>query len=89
MPPMRRPTSISPTSSSRPLGGRFSKDKKEGVTTSNQSRCWPASARAESLTFPDIDDERFTYRLGLNYEPNEDLLFFGSYSTGYKSAGYN
>src|SRR4029077_14690177 len=38
---------------------------------------------------PDINGSRYTYRLGLNYEPNKDILFFGSYSTGYKSAGYN
>jgi iron complex outermembrane receptor protein len=43
----------------------------------------------EHLTLPDISDSRFTYRLGLNYEPNEDILLFATYSTGYKSAGYN
>ena len=36
-----------------------------------------------------MDEDRFTYRIGLNYEPTEDLLFFGSYSTGYKAGGYN
>ena len=71
------------------LGGRFSKDKKEG-SYDQVTNPFLATVRAtESLTLPDIDDSRFTYRLGLNYEPNEDLLFFGSYSTGYKSAGYN
>ena len=41
------------------------------------------------LTFPDLSEDRFTYRFSLNYEPNEDLLFFANYSTGYKSGGYN
>jgi iron complex outermembrane receptor protein len=71
------------------VGGRFSKDKKEG-SYDQFTNPFLATVRAdEHLTLPDVDDSRFTYRLGLNYEPNEDLLFFGSYSTGYKSAGYN
>jgi iron complex outermembrane recepter protein len=71
------------------LGGRYSEDRKEG-SYDQQTNPLLANVRAlETLTLPDIDDSRFTYRVGLNYEPNEDLLFFGSYSTGYKSAGYN
>ena len=71
------------------VGGRFSKDQKEG-SYDQQTNPLLANVRAlETLTLPDIDDEKFTYRLGLNYEPNEDILLFGTYSTGYKSAGYN
>jgi iron complex outermembrane recepter protein len=71
------------------LGGRYSEDKKEG-SYDQQTNPLLANVRAlETLALPDIDDNRFTYRVGLNYEPNEALLFFGSYSTGYKSAGYN
>ncbi|MCH8616429.1 TonB-dependent receptor [Sphingomonas sp. SM33] len=70
-------------------GGRFSKDKKDG-SYNQQTNPLLATVRAlEVLDLPDIDDSRFTYRLGLNYEPTQDLLFFGTYSTGYKSAGYN
>ena len=36
-----------------------------------------------------LDDDRFTYRLGLNFEPNSDILLFASYSTGFKSGGFN
>ena len=77
------------------VGGRYTKDKKEGTYLQTVQ---PIAApfigagvfRApEALTFPKIDDSRFTYRLGLNYEPTKDLLFYGSYSTGYKSGGYN
>ena len=72
------------------VGGRFSKDKKEGTYEQQANPLLRTTVRApESLVLPDIDDSRFTYRLGLNYEPSKDLLFFGSYSTGYKSAGYN
>ncbi|HET9336055.1 MAG TPA: TonB-dependent receptor [Sphingomicrobium sp.] len=71
------------------VGGRFSKDKKEG-SYDQQTNPLLANVRAlEVLELPDVSDEKFTYRLGLNYEPTEDLLLFGSYSTGYKSAGYN
>ena len=71
------------------LGGRFSKDEKDG-SYDQQTNPLLANVRAlETLTLPDVNDSRFTYRLGLNYEPNEDLLFFGTFSTGYKSAGYN
>jgi iron complex outermembrane receptor protein len=71
------------------LGGRFSKDKKEGDYSQTTNALLANVRAAEALTLPDVNDEKFTYRIGLNYEPNEDLLFFGSYSTGYKSAGYN
>jgi iron complex outermembrane receptor protein len=71
------------------LGGRFSKDSKEG-SYDQFTHPLVASVRAdEHLTLPDVDDEKFTYRLGLNWEPNDDILVFGTYSTGYKSAGYN
>ena len=71
------------------LGGRFSSDKKEG-SYDQATNPFLATVRAdEHLTLPDVDDSRFTYRLGLNYEPTEDFLFFATYSTGYKSAGYN
>jgi iron complex outermembrane receptor protein len=71
------------------LGGRFSKDSKEGSYEQLTNPLLANVRAAEALTLPDVDDERFTYRLGLNWEPNEDILVFGSYSTGYKSAGYN
>lgn len=71
------------------LGGRYSADEKEGSYDQQTNPLLQGVRALESLTLPKVDDSRFTYRIGLNYEPNEDLLFFGSYSTGYKSAGYN
>jgi iron complex outermembrane receptor protein len=70
-------------------GGRYSKDSKEGTYEQLTNPLLANVRAAEALTFPDVDDNRFTYRLGLNYEPTEDMLFFATYSTGYKSAGYN
>jgi len=74
------------------LGGRYTKDKKQGTydqTVSNMFIGAGIFRAPEALTLPKINDSRFTYRLGLNYEPTKDLLFYGSYSTGYKSGGYN
>ena len=71
------------------VGGRYSKDEKEGSYDQKANPLLGPVRANESLELPDIDDSRFTYRLGLNWEPNEDVLVFGSYSTGYKSAGYN
>jgi len=70
-------------------GGRYTDDQKEGSYNQTSSPFTQTVRASESLTFPDISDHRFTYRLGLNYEPTKDQLFFLTYSTGYKSAGYN
>ena len=74
------------------VGGRFTKDKKEG--TYKQTVATPFIGAGifrapEALTFPKLDQDRFTYRLGLNYQPTKDQLIYASYSTGYKSGGYN
>ena len=72
------------------LGGRWTKDEKDGSYSQVISNPFVAGLRApEVLTFPDLSDNRFTYRLGVNYEPTEDVLLFATYSTGYKSGGYN
>jgi len=77
------------------LGGRYTKDKKEGTY---EQTVQPGAApfigagifRApEALIFPKLDESRFTYRLGLNYQATKDALIYASYSTGYKSGGYN
>jgi iron complex outermembrane recepter protein len=71
------------------VGGRYTDDSKEG-RYDQSTNLFLAGVRAEEhLDLPDVDDHRFTYRLGLNYEPTEDHLLFASFSTGYKSAGYN
>jgi len=33
--------------------------------------------------------KKFTPKLGVNYKPNSDILFYGSYGVGFKSGGYN
>ena len=71
------------------LGGRYTSDKKRG-TYSQLSSPFTQTLRApEVLTFPGIKEDRFTYRLGLNWKPTSDILVFATHSTGYKSGGYN
>ena len=77
------------------LGGRYTKDKKEGTYTQTvQAAAAPFIGAGifrapEALVFPNVNDSRFTYRIGLNYQPTKDYLLYASYSTGYKSGGYN
>ncbi|WP_313805852.1 TonB-dependent receptor [Sphingobium sp.] len=72
------------------LGARWTQDKKSGDYAQRVNNPFAAVQRAvEILTFPDLSDNRLTYRASLNYKPNDDLLFFVNHSTGYKSGGYN
>jgi iron complex outermembrane receptor protein len=71
------------------LGGRWTSDNKSG-TYSQTSSPFTLTLRApEALTFPDIDENHFTYRASLNYKPTDAVLLFANRSTGYKSGGYN
>lgn len=62
------------------LGGRHTRDEKtQGV---------------RDLGFDFLEDpieeswERFTPKVALSYEPNDDLLFYGLYSRGYRTGGF-
>ena len=71
-------------------GGRWTHDEKEGSYSQRVTNPFIVPFRApEVLTFPDISESRFTSRFSLNYTPNQDVLLFANYSTGYKSGGYN
>lgn len=71
------------------LGGRWTSDKKTGTYAQTSSPFTQTLRAPEALTFPEISEDRFTYRISLNYKPNEDVLIFANHSTGYKSGGYN
>ena len=71
------------------LGGRWTQDKKHGTYAQASSPFTQTLRAPEVLTYPGIDESRFTYRVSLNYKPNEDVLVFANHSTGYKSGGYN
>ncbi|MFN3458120.1 MAG: TonB-dependent receptor [Novosphingobium sp.] len=71
------------------LGGRWTTDKKRGTYAQASSPFTQTLRATEKLTFPGIKEDRFTYRVSLNYKPNDDILVFANHSTGYKSGGYN
>ncbi|MCM2311980.1 MAG: TonB-dependent receptor, partial [Steroidobacteraceae bacterium] len=71
------------------LGARWTNDEKEGSYVQLVNNPFSRAFRAPENTDLEIDDDQFTYRAGLNWRPYDDLLVFGSYSTGYKSGGFN
>jgi iron complex outermembrane receptor protein len=71
------------------LGGRYTSDHKSGTYRQTSSLFTTTLRAPEALTFPDISEGRFTYRISLNYSPSEDVMVFANHSTGYKSSGYN
>jgi iron complex outermembrane receptor protein len=72
-------------------GIRYTEDKKDftrdlrifstvtGLLTSNPPYTFPTSASWSSTS----------YRAKLSYQPTSDLLFYASYSTGFKAGGFN
>lgn len=70
------------------IGGRYTKEKKNGRFTQSIRNPFAAVRAPEDVPLA-LDDDRFTYRLGLNYEAGRDILLFASYSTGFKSGGFN
>lgn len=62
------------------LGGRYTKDEKE----SQQS-----GVINTGPNHPDETWSEFTPKLGLRYRFNEDVMFFATYSEGYRSGGFN
>jgi iron complex outermembrane recepter protein len=71
------------------VGGRWTKEKKDAFLIQRVPNTFALTSRApENVAFK-IDDDRFTYRIGANFKPSRDFLLFGSFSTGFKSAGIN
>lgn len=71
------------------MGGRWTSDRKRGTYDQRSSPFTTTLRAPETLTFPGIKEDRFTYRISLNYKPTQDVLIFANHSTGYKSGGYN
>lgn len=52
----------------------------------------PANIRSSNTALPNggvREDDDFSYRIGLNYTPNEDVLVYGSLATGFRSGGFS
>ncbi len=71
------------------LGGRWTTEKKDGTYIQLRASPFAASLRATENVALALEDDRFTWRAALSYKPNDDVLMFASYSTGFKSGGFN
>ena len=71
------------------LGGRWTTEQKDGTYIQLRANPFAASLRATENVALALEDDRFTWRAALSYKPSEDVLLFASYSTGFKSGGFN
>jgi len=65
-------------------GIRYTKDKKTGTDRAVFSA---ASAPGTGVFALDYKASKVTYNLGVNYKPNQDLLLYAKYGTGFISGG--
>jgi iron complex outermembrane receptor protein len=63
------------------LGGRVTRDEKEGYLDSGTT-----IANIVRIPF-ERNGTKFTYLLGTNYRPTDDIMLYGKYSTAYVSGG--
>jgi iron complex outermembrane receptor protein len=76
------------------LGGRYTSEWKKfsgcagtraaGFTVCNGRLAGNVESASDSHTW-----RKFTPKIGLDWQPNDDLLFWISWSTGFRSGGYN
>lgn len=78
------------------VGARYSEDSINRVGTFavgpfdvNGNFCTPPDDCVGWPNNGSWDGNKFTYRLGVNYQASEDNLFYASVSTGYKPGGFN
>ncbi|CAA0086928.1 Pesticin receptor [Zhongshania aliphaticivorans] len=72
------------------VGGRYTSDDRSGRFYQQAENGFAALAlRGLEDTDLDFSDDTPTYRIGLNFTPKDDRLYFASYSTGYKSGGFD
>ena len=81
------------------LGIRYSDDEKTGSfvnEVNNQIAGAPSptnpfglNLRAEEDTDLSLDDSQVTWLSTIKYNPNDNVMMYASYSTGYKAGGFN
>jgi len=65
------------------LGGRYTSDEK----TAERRLLNPTTLAPIWDVDPSFDDTNFSWRAVAQYRPNDNLMVYGSYSTGYKAGG--
>ena len=74
------------------LGVRYTRDVKEGEflgTVPNPTLPLLGARAPQSFGPEELDDDQVTYRANLRYVLAEDVMLFATYSTGFKSSGFN
>lgn len=72
------------------LGGRYTEEEKTvNSYISSPLGLFPAFSISEFAPENDFDTDNFAPRATLRYQPNDDLMYYASYSVGYKSGGLN
>jgi iron complex outermembrane recepter protein len=71
------------------LGGRYTWDDRSAVYDVFNPNTTMFFVRANEHTLLSQKDDRFTYRVNLAYKPTDDLMIFGTVSTGYKAGAFN
>jgi iron complex outermembrane receptor protein len=70
------------------LGGRYAEDEKE-VNFSNVSDLSPAVTSSDIVFTVVPQQKKFSWKAGLNWQPNDNILLYGSAATGYTLPGFN
>lgn len=70
-------------------GLRYSHDSKDGDLISILNNRAAIVRAADTVPGLEFDDGQFTYRANVSYRPQRGLMFYATYSTGYKSGGFD
>ena len=71
------------------LGTRWSQDKKDALFTARPLHPVGGLFTGTETTPLSLKQDRFTYRANLSWRPTDDAMLFASYTTGFKSGGFN
>lgn len=70
------------------LGGRYTDDRKSGRMLQVKNNAAEIFHTAENTQLR-LNDDRFTWRAGVQVDAARDVMLFATYSTGFKSGGFN
>ncbi|MEO0589802.1 MAG: TonB-dependent receptor [Pseudomonadota bacterium] len=73
------------------LGGRFTSDRKEfdGTGQIEEELISPVPIPLYVAEGLEQNDDAVSFKVGLDYTPNDDVLLYASFSRGFKSGGFN
>jgi len=73
------------------LGGRYTSDEKDAAFIQTTPNAVIGSLFRAEESVPDLasDDSAFTWLVNASFYPSEDVMIFGTVSTGFKGGGFN